>query len=46
MGVPVDVTWSCYQGAEPRRVCDSCRIRERALVEAGYAELATGVGRG
>jgi 7-cyano-7-deazaguanine synthase len=36
LGVPIDDTWSCYAGdAEPCGVCDSCRIRDRALQEAG-----------
>ncbi|NTY00863.1 7-cyano-7-deazaguanine synthase QueC [Deinococcus sp. JMULE3] len=42
VGVPIDVTWSCYQGgAEPCGVCDSCRIRDKALIEAGRPDLAT-----
>ena len=42
LGVPIEKTWSCYQGEEtPCGVCDSCRIRDRALIEAGYPELAT-----
>ncbi len=46
LGVPIDKTWSCYQGDElPCGVCDSCRIRDRALVEAGHPELATPQGR-
>jgi 7-cyano-7-deazaguanine synthase len=42
LGVPIEETWSCYQGNEtPCGVCDSCRIRDRALIEAGHPELAT-----
>lgn len=46
LGVPIAQTWSCYQGeADPCGLCDSCRIRDRALIEAGHAELATPIGR-
>lgn len=46
LGVPIAKTWSCYQGEEePCGLCDSCRIRDRALIEAGYSELATAKGR-
>ncbi|WP_416674651.1 7-cyano-7-deazaguanine synthase QueC [Egbenema bharatensis] len=46
LGVPIALTWSCYQGeAEPCGVCDACRIRDRALIEAGQPELATAIGR-
>lgn len=45
LGVPIEKTWSCYQGEEePCGLCDSCRIRDRALIEAGRSDLATPVG--
>jgi 7-cyano-7-deazaguanine synthase len=44
--VPIEKTWSCYQGqAEPCGLCDSCRIRDRALIEAERSDLATPMGR-
>jgi 7-cyano-7-deazaguanine synthase len=46
LGVPIDLTWSCYQGGEePCGVCDSCRIRDRALIDAGCSDLATLTGQ-
>jgi 7-cyano-7-deazaguanine synthase len=42
LNVPIDATWSCYAGGErPCGVCDSCRIRDAALIEAGRADLAS-----
>jgi len=42
LGVPIADTWSCYGGGErPCGVCDSCRIRDAALIEAGRADLAS-----
>lgn len=44
--VPIAETWSCYEGGEaPCGLCDSCRIRDKALIEAGCADLATLLGR-
>ncbi len=46
LGVPIAQTWSCYQGeVAPCGLCDSCRIRDRALIEAGQADLATSIGQ-
>jgi 7-cyano-7-deazaguanine synthase len=40
--VPIAATWSCYSGGEqPCGVCDSCRIRDAALLEAGRPDLAS-----
>jgi len=45
LGVPIAKTWSCYLGEQhPCGKCDSCRIRDRALVEAGYPQLASNFG--
>jgi 7-cyano-7-deazaguanine synthase len=41
LGVPIADTWSCYSaGPQPCGRCDSCRIRDAALVEAGRPDLA------
>jgi len=46
LDVPIHLTWSCYQGEdETCGLCDSCRIRDRALIDAGRLDLATLVGR-
>ncbi len=42
LNVPVADTWSCYQGSEtPCGLCDSCRIRDQALIEAGREDLTS-----
>lgn len=42
LGVPIEDTWSCYQGGEkPCGVCDSCRIRDKALIAAGREDLVS-----
>jgi len=42
LGVPIGSTWSCYSGgSEPCGVCDSCRIRDAALRDAGRPDLCS-----
>lgn len=42
LNVPIADTWSCYQGGEtPCGLCDSCRIRDQALIEAGRLDLTS-----
>lgn len=46
LGVPIEATWSCYSGGNtPCGVCDSCRIRDAALIEAGRPDLASQAGQ-
>ena len=42
LGVPIETTWSCYSGGtHPCGICDSCRIRDAALREAGRPDLCS-----
>jgi len=42
LSVPIETTWSCYSGGTyPCGVCDSCRIRDAALREAGRPDLCS-----
>ena len=46
LGGPSENTWySCTGGPQPCGLCDSCRIRDAALIQAGQRELATAIGR-
>jgi 7-cyano-7-deazaguanine synthase len=39
LGAPLQLTWSCYQGAEAAcGTCDSCLLRLRAFAEAGVED--------
>lgn len=46
LGVPIEKTWSCYNGNEiPCGLCDACRIRDEALIRIGRTDLATPTGQ-
>jgi len=40
--IPIEKTWSCYKGEnKPCGYCDSCRIRNQALIEIGRKDLCS-----
>jgi 7-cyano-7-deazaguanine synthase len=41
VGAPLELTWSCYRGADrPCGECDACRLRAKGFAEAGVEDPA------
>lgn len=41
LGVPFELTWSCYNGADkPCGYCDSCKLRAHGFAQAGVKDTA------
>ena len=48
LGVPLELTWSCYDpgpGLRPCRVCDACALRRAAFAECGFDDPNEGGAR-
>ena len=42
LNIPIEKTWSCYKGEKKAcGICDSCRIRDAALIKAGRLDLCS-----
>ncbi len=42
LGIPIERTWSCYSGEDQAcGLCDSCRIRDKALSQLGRSDLCS-----
>ncbi len=40
--IPIEKTWSCYSGQNQAcGICDSCRIRDAALIKVGRSDLCS-----